>query len=283
MYSTLNPGAIRLQAKTLAETIPLAKVGGFEGLEFSVTEVADLVDQQGAAAVKAMFSDAGLRPGGWGLSIRWNGTDEEWQAGLATLPRLAQAAASIGATRALSGLMPGSNDRDFKENWDFHVTRLKPVARILAEHGCRLGLEFIAPKTLRDRFKFPFVYRPGEMLQFGAELGPNVGLLFDIWHWYTGHGTLADLQSLSNDQVVYVHINDAPAGIDVDEQQDLVRDLPGATGVLDIAGFMAALRAMHYDGPVVAEPFKASLADLPSDEARVRVVGDAVRKVMEQQ
>jgi sugar phosphate isomerase/epimerase len=282
MYSTLNPGAIRLHATRLADTIPLAKAGGFEGVEFSVAEVADLVDQHGAAAVAAMFSDAGLRPGGWGLSIKWNGSVEEWQAGLAALPRFARAAASIGANRALSGIMPASNDREFKENWDFHVERLKPVAQILADNGCRLGLEFIAPKTLRDRFKHQFIYKPSETLEIAAEMGPNVGLLFDIWHWYTGHGVLADLQSLSNDQVVYVHINDAPAGIDVDEQQDLVRDLPGATGVLDIAGFMAALRAMNYDGPVVPEPFKASLADLPSDEERVKVVGEAVRKVMQQ-
>ncbi len=74
------------------------------------------------------------------------------------------------------------------------------------------------------------------------------------------------------ERVVHVHINDAPLGIPIDEQQDLVRDLPGETGVIDIAGFLGVLRAIGYGGPVTAEPFKRELQDLPSDAARLVVV-----------
>ena len=97
------------------------------------------------------------------------------------------------------------------------------------------------------------------MLALGREIGPNVGLLLDCWHWYTSHGTLDDLKRLTAEQVVYVHVNDAPAGIPVDEQQDMVRALPGETGVIDIVGFLQTLRAIGYDGPVTPEPFKKEL------------------------
>ena len=33
--------------------------------------------------------------------------------------------------------------------------------------------------------------------------------------------------------------------------------LPGATGVIDVATFLAAVRALGFDGPVAAEPFNA--------------------------
>ena len=32
------------------------------------------------------------------------------------------------------------------------------MARLMADHGIRLGLEFIGPKTLRDGMKYEFVH-----------------------------------------------------------------------------------------------------------------------------
>ena len=74
------------------------------------------------------------------------------------------------------------------------------------------------------------------------------------------------------EQIIHVHINDAPPGIPIDEQQDLVRELPGETGIIDIKGFLGLLRRIGYDGPVTVEPFKRELQDLPSDASRLAVV-----------
>lgn len=279
MYKALSPGAIGVRTQTLDESIAAAKLGGFEGVEFNVREVAALVDEHGAEAVRARFADAGLRPAGWGLPVDWRGGEEQWQKGLQDLPRLAQAAAAIGCARGMTWVLPCSDERPFEENYQFHIDRFTPIAKILADHGCALGLEFIGPKTLRESQRYPFVYTMGDMLELGAKIGPNVGLLLDCWHWYTSHGTLAELRALRPEQVVYVHVNDAPAGISVDEQIDQVRALPGETGVIDIGGFLQALQSIGYDGPVTPEPFKRELADLPSDEERLRRVGRAMDQI----
>jgi predicted xylose isomerase-like sugar epimerase len=71
--------------------------------------------------------------------------------------------------------------------------------------------------------------------------------------------------------VVQVHVNDAPSGIAVDQQQDSVRELPGATGVIDIGGFLKSLAAMGYDGPVTPEPFCAALRELPREVLAAKV------------
>jgi sugar phosphate isomerase/epimerase len=192
---------------------------------------------------------------------------------------LARAAAAIGANRTFTWIMPSDDDRSLDENRRFHVERLAPVAAILAEHGCRFGLEFIGPKTLRDSRRYPFIYTAAAMLELAAEIGPNVGLLLDCYHWYTSHGTLADIRALSAAQVPYVHVNDAPVGIDVDAQLDNVRRLPGETGVIDIAGFLQALAQIGYDGPVVPEPFSQRLRDLPSDADRIQVAGESMVQI----
>ena len=174
--------------------------------------------------------------------------------------------------------MPCSDTRGYAENYQFHVTRFQPIAAILSDSGVSLGLEFIGPKTLRDTQEYPFIHTLEDMLALGRDIGPNVGLLLDSYHWYTSHGTLDSLKALTPAQVVYVHVNDAPAGVPVDQQLDGVRALPGATGVIDIGGFLKTLQGIGYDGPVTPEPF-VNLSALPSDAARLRTVGAAMADI----
>lgn len=255
MFMAFSPGAMGVRVGNLQEAIDIAAAAGFEGVEFSAHEVAALIDAQGVDSVRRMFSNAGLKPAGWGLPVDWRGEEKRWQEGMDELPRLAQAAQAIGCGRTMTWIMPCSNDRPYEENRRFHIERFTPIADILAAHDCRLGLEFIGPKTLRDSQKHPFIYRMEEMLAMGAEIGSNVGLLLDSWHWYTSGGTVEDLKRLKPEQVVYVHVNDAPEGVPLDQHVDNRRCLPGATGVIDIAGFLGALREIGYDGPVTPEPF----------------------------
>ena len=279
MFKALSPHAIQVSPPDLQTAIRYAKIGGFQGLEFHGPGTADLMDGIGADAVKKMFSDAGITPAGWGLSVDWRSTDENWKRDLDKLAKSAKAARALGADRCFTWITPGSNERALEENWKFHVTRFKPIAQILGEYGQRLGLEFIGPKTSRASAKFPFIWTMKDMLRLGAEIGPNVGLLVDAWHWYTSHGTIADLKSLSAKQVVYVHVNDAPKGIDVEKQIDNVRELPGETGVIDIAGFLRALKEIGYADGVSPEVFGRGLKNIPPEEG-ARLGLDTARAVM---
>lgn len=282
MYKALFPWAIGLHANSLQERIAAAQTGGFGGVEFDPNEVADLIDRRGLACVTDLFAEAGVRPAEFGLPTDWRTSEENWRQGLEALPRQAKAAAAIGCFRTATWILPGDDSRPYDENRRFHIARFQPIAAILADYGIHLGLEFLGPKTLRDGFAHPFLHTMEGMLEVGKEIGPNVGLLLDSWHWYTSHGTLDDLQRLRVEQVVYVHVNDAPAGIPIDAQQDTVRALPGETGVIDIVGFLRTLQSLGYDGPVTPEPFKEELRALPSDEARLAVVGKAMDTIFAQ-
>ena len=281
MFKGLSSGAIGVRVSGLQEAIAAAKLGGFGGVEFNPAEVANLSEQQGVESVLALFAEAGIQPAGFGLPTDWRSSEENWQKGLAELPRLAKAAGAIGGGRCSTWIMPCSNERAFDANWRFHVERFKPIAEILGEHGCSLGLEFIGPKTLRDSQKYPFVHTLWGMIALGAGIGPNVGLLLDCWHWYTAHNTVEDIPLLKPEQVVYVHVNDAPLGVDVDAQVDNVRCLPGETGVIDIAGFLQALQTIGYGGPVTPEPFKKELGELPDDATRLKTVGQTMDTIFQ--
>ena len=76
------------------------------------------------------------------------------------------------------------------------------------------------------------------------------------------------------------HLNDAPTGIPVSEQIDSHRELPCATGVIDVKGFLGGLIKVGYDGPVACEPFRPELRKLPPEEA-VSTVAAAMKKAVQ--
>jgi len=256
MFMSLTPGAIGIRA-SLVEGLDLAKAAGFGGLDLPMGEVAGLVESESAAHVKGLFEEAGLRMGGWNLAVAWRAEEAEYKESLAGLPRLAAIGHALGATRLSTWVPPASDDLAFGENFEFHVNRFRPIAEVLAEHGCRLGLEFIGPATSRAKAGHAFIHTMAGMLELCDAIGTgNVGLLLDSWHWYTSGGTLEELGKLTADQVVRVHINDAPKGLPLGAHIDSERALPGATGVIDLAGFLRQLDAIGYAGPVSPEPCK---------------------------
>ena len=267
MYTNLNTGMIGVQAG-FDQTVEAAKTYAFEGIDFSINEAAELVNEQGLAYLTDLVADAGVCLGNWGLPVDFRNDEAAWLAGLEMLPAQAELAAELGCLRTATWIMPSNDERTFDENFAFHRDRLQPIAQILADHGCRLGLEFVGPKTLRDSQRYPFIHTMAGMLELGDAIGTgNVGLLLDCYHLYTSHGSIEEVAVLNNQNIVVVHVNDAPVGLAIDEQLDGVRDLPGATGVIDIDGFLKTVAGIGYDGPVTAEPFSQRLRDLPDEEA----------------
>jgi sugar phosphate isomerase/epimerase len=142
----------------------------------------------------------------------------------------------------------------------------------------RFGLEYVGTKSLWTSQRHPFVHTMAETKELIAEIGKsNVGFVMDSWHWWTAGETAADILTLTNKDIVSADLNDAPMGIPRDEQIDGKRELPMATGVIDVGAFLNALNELGYDGPVRAEPFNAALRQMPDDEACAATI-EAMKK-----
>ncbi len=278
MFTSLSPGALGFSVP-LDEGLRLAADNGFAGLDLPLAELLERAERTSTGDVKALFAAAGVRPGGWGLPVNFRGDEDTYRAGLEALPRYAALAGALGSPWCSTWILPYSDDSDYEANMEHHVERLRPIAQVLADGGCRFGLEFVGPRTLRAGHRHEFIHSIDGALELGRCLGTgNVGLLLDCFHWYTAHGTVEDLARLSAEQVVYVHVNDARPERGADEQIDNQRLLPGAGGVIDIAGFLRALERMGYDGPVAVEPFDATLQEQPPAE-RARLAAQSLSRV----
>jgi sugar phosphate isomerase/epimerase len=251
----------------LPEAIALAQRFGFESVAPDAGFLKPLSDSQ-IAELRDDLKAKNLVWGAAGLPVDFRSGSDAFEKGLSKLGDDARALERAGASRMGTWISPGHNHLTFLANFNQHVARLREVAKVLGDHGVRLGLEYVGPKTSWSQSKYPFIHSMDEMRELIAAIGqPNIGLVLDSWHWYTAHETEADLLRLKGSEVICCDLNDAPAGLSIDQQRDSVRDLPCATGVIDLKAFLNALVKIGFDGPVRAEPFKAELRKLPLDEA----------------
>jgi len=276
MYPALGPGMIGVRLP-FEESAKLAAEAGFKGISVDMGAAATDVD-----GVRRVLEANKLSPASWGLPVDFRKDEALFQEGLQRLPESAKTANRVGALRCSTWILPFSDTLAFEDNFQLHATRLRACAEVLAEQHCRLGLEFVGPKTLRQGHAHGFISTQEGMLELCQEIGTgNVGLLFDSFHWYTSGGTQADIHKLSDALVVDAHINDGVQGRGPDEQIDNDRRLPGESGVIDLKTFLQELKEISYTGPVTPEPFSPRLKEMPPEEA-VRLTAESLLKVWEE-
>ena len=261
----------------LPMAMSLAHEHGFESVAPDAGYLEPLSDGQ-LSDLLGDLKGKGLTWGAAGLLVDFRGDDAAFRSGMAALPAFAGALNRAGATRVGTWIRPGHDRLPYVANFRQHARRLREVTAILGAHGQRLGLEYVGPRTSWTSSRYPFIHTLAEMRELIAEIGrDDVGLVLDSWHWYTAGETAEDLRRLTGRDVVACDLNDAPRSVPVDQQRDGVRELPCATGVIDLRSFLSALAAIGYDGPVRAEPFNATLRSLPA-KAAVAATASAMKR-----
>jgi sugar phosphate isomerase/epimerase len=272
----LTPGSIGVKADQ-KEAIELAHYFGFESVEAYPKDLGALPD----AELKDMREGMEARHVAWamaGLPVDFRRDEERFREGIKDLPGACQALQRAGVTRLTTWISPMHESLTYAQNFKLTAGRLREIATVANDHGLRFGLEYVGTKSLRMRQKYPFVHTMAGMKELIAEIGkPHVGFVLDSWHWWTADETAADILTLTNHDVISCDLNDAPKGIPKEEQQDGVRELPGATGEIDIKAFLGALLTIGYDGPIRAEPFSKAIDDMDDADA-CATVAEAMRQ-----
>ena len=275
MYKTISTGDIG-HGKSLKEATEAVSKVGFEGYWLNITMDSKIPAEE----TKEILAKFNLKAAGFSLPVDFRKDEETFESGLESLEKYAKYAKDIGARRCVTWILPTHATLDYNANFELHRTRLKKCSEILKEYDILFGLEFVGTPSIRKQAKNIFIYSLDKMLTLCDAIGTgNVGILVDIWHWDLAGHTRADFAKFkSPDQVVLVHINDAPLGVPVDEQIDSVRKLPGETGVLNIKDFFDGLKSIGYKGPVLVEPFEKILREMTFEEALTRTM-DSINRV----
>lgn len=265
-YNVLSLGRLGFYGN-LPESVRLAAKHGFEGLDPDLGYFSKLSDDELSKILEDLKSK-NLKLGDAGLPVEFRRDEAAFHDGLKGLPAAAEVLQRAGVVRVSTYILSSSNDLTYLQNFRQHACRLRECARVLADHGQTLGLEYVGPRTSWRSMRHPFIHTMSETRELMVAIGAgNLALQLDSFHWFNAEESPAEIETLRNRDVVTVDLNDAPKGVPRDQLQDLSRELPAATGVIPVKDFLSALASIGYDGPIHAEPFNKALAAMPIDGA----------------
>jgi sugar phosphate isomerase/epimerase len=265
MYVSLNGSLVNKPGQPLPwpEFVRLAGRLGYGGVDVNL----GAAFKDGVEATKALLAEAKVRPGITNLPVQMAAADEAaFQESLKGLDEQAKFAAAIGLTRMMAVLSPGSPVPK-AERHPFIKARLTAIAGILQRSNVRLGLEFLGPlhfRTPSERSPHQYIWTLNDTVALASEVGPNVGVVLDIWHWHHSKGTAADIMAAGKSRIVHIHVSDAR-----DQPPEEVRDnqrlMPGE-GVIASVAFFQALKKIGYEDAVSPEPIGRVPAEMSPEE-----------------
>ncbi|TRW96496.1 sugar phosphate isomerase/epimerase and 4-hydroxyphenylpyruvate domain-containing protein [Paracoccus sp. M683] len=151
------------------------------------------------------------------------------------------------------------------------------LGELARKHGVRVGFEALCwGRHINDHRDAWEVVRRADH--------PNVGLILDSFHTLGRGIDPASIRSIPGDRIFFVQLADAPAiPMDLLYWSRHFRNMPGE-GDLDVSGFMRAVAATGYDGPLSLEifndQFRAGLPRLVAQDGHRSLIAtmDKVRR-----
>jgi sugar phosphate isomerase/epimerase len=267
MYVSLN-GSLT-QGVSGADKIRLAASVGYGGVDWDLGPA----KTAGREATQALFADLKVRPSIVNLPMArplpFGGESEAFQQALTQLADDAAFTAAVGC-RKMMLVLPASTTQDRQEQRKLVRDRLAAVAEVLQRSQIRLGLEFLGPLYMRvgragGPPATPFIWNLPDTLELAKEIGPNVGIILDAWHWHHSRSTTADILAAGKARIVHVHVSDAKETPPADVR-DNQRLMPGE-GIIDLMGFFQALTKIGFEDGVSPEPLGRIPAAMPAPDA----------------
>lgn len=140
-------------------------------------------------------------------------------------------------------IVPDAVERVDVAGYERARVSLHQACQLAASYGVKLALEF------RSRSWCASLDTATAMVASCQE--PNLGVAFDVFHYYTGPSKFDDLGLLDKDNLGYVQLSDV-AGVPRELATDSDRILPG-DGDFQLPPIVQRLRDLGYDGWVSVE------------------------------
>jgi sugar phosphate isomerase/epimerase len=241
------------------ESARLAAKVGYGGVDLNLGPAM----KAGLDDTKALLAETKMRLSFCNLPVTATGTDEIFQRGMATLEDAAKFVSDVGCPRMMM-VLPAASQTPADELRKTLGARLTTVGGVLAKHNVRLGLEFLGPLMFRARAPHEFIWRMNDAVDFAKEIGPNIGVVLDSWHWHHSGATTDDIIRAGKSRIVTIHLSDA-AKMPPEDVKDNQRLLPGE-GVINLVGFFQALKQIGYEDGVSPEVLGRIPADMSAEE-----------------
>jgi sugar phosphate isomerase/epimerase len=243
---------------------------GIRNVEITAQLLDDFLKTDSLPAAGRVLTDNGLTPVSCACGVQnlWEPTPNH-AAALENLKKRCEMLSTLGLKRFYAPVTATTKFR--QEDYPPGVENMRKVGDVAAQFGMTAMAEFTRAST--------FIATLGTMLRMTrAAAHPNVRVLFDCYHFWSGQSKFEDLETVKPGEIGHVHFQDVP-----DMPRELLdqttRVIPG-DGVTPLVKILRKLADTGYAGPLSVELFLAKFQQGdPSDVAReIRTKAEAVMR-----
>jgi sugar phosphate isomerase/epimerase len=133
------------------------------------------------------------------------------------------------------------------DDYKVAADNLREVGEIAKQFSLTAMVEFVRTST--------FASTLNTLLSITrAAAQPNVGPLFDCYHFWSGLNKMEDIDAVKPGEIKHVHFQDVQAGVPREMLDNTTRDIPG-DGVTPLTTILQKLAAKGYAGALSVELF----------------------------
>lgn len=218
---------------------------GITQVELTNTLLDEFLKTDTLAAARRLLGDLGLTPVSAACGV--SGLIEPNATRAASLDRFRQRCemfATLGLARTYS--TTASTIKPTADDYKAAAENLREVGDVARQFNLIGMFEFVRQSTFASTL-------PTLRSITRAAAHPNVGILFDCYHFWSGLNKLEDLDSLRPGEIAHVHFQDVP---DMPrEMLDLTTRVVPGDGVTPLPAILKALADKGYAGPLSVELF----------------------------
>ena len=218
---------------------------GIKHVEITAALLDDFLKTDTLAAAGRVLSDLGLTPvcAACGVGGLWE-PNPGHAASLEAFKKRCEMFTTLGLTRIYSPT--GTTQKFTEEDYKAGPDNIRQVAEIAKQFRLTVMAEFIRTSTYISTL-------PTLLKMTRTAAHPNMAILFDFYHFWSGNNKLEDLDLIRPGEIGHVHFQDVP---------DLPRELLDSTtrfipgdGIAPLNRMLRKLADKDYAGPLSVELF----------------------------
>jgi sugar phosphate isomerase/epimerase len=243
---------------------------GIRNVEITAALLDEFLKTDSLAAARRVLTDLGLTPvsAACGVQGLWE-PNPNHTASLEDLKKRCEMFGALGLQHIYSPT--GTTQKFTQDDYKAGVDNMRAVGEIARQFGMTVMAEFVRAST--------FISTLTTLLQMTrAAAHPNLAVLFDCYHFWSGQSKFEDLDLLRPGDIGHVHFQDVP-----DMPRELLdntsRFIPG-DGITPLPRILRRLAEKGYAGPLSVELFlpKFQQADPFALAGEIRRKAEAVMR-----
>ncbi len=231
----------------LAEEIAIAGRLGFDCLEIRDAKLESFLKKGSIQDLRALFAEAKVKPLAiGGIMSLASGSRADCQHLEQQAEWRLSMAGAIGCECVVVYPTVGAGDATTGEDRRLLVESLRLISDIAVKYGVKVAYEFIAVRST------PVHGVASTMALLDSVGRPNVGWLFDFYHFQVADGSLDALARADVDRLLLVHVSDVK-DLPYELLASMDKRLFPGEGTADTAGILRTLHEIGYQGPFSVE------------------------------